>query len=84
MIYTEDYISYHYKTTFIDTSKISTFLFCIMEQKNYLCHRLQTVVVAQLVRALDCGSRGRRFEPGLPPLMYKGKAEIYFSAFLFT
>jgi hypothetical protein len=25
------------------------------------------VVVAQLVRALDCGSRGRRFEPGLPP-----------------
>ena len=27
----------------------------------------QTVVVAQLVRALDCGSRGRRFETGLPP-----------------
>jgi hypothetical protein len=25
------------------------------------------VVVAQLVRALDCGSRGRRFEPGHPP-----------------
>ena len=25
------------------------------------------VVVAQLVRALDCGSRGRRFEPVLPP-----------------
>ena len=25
------------------------------------------VVVAQLVRALDCGSRGRRFETGLPP-----------------
>ena len=25
------------------------------------------VVVAQLVRALDCGSRGRRFEPDLPP-----------------
>ena len=25
------------------------------------------MVVAQLVRALDCGSRGRRFEPGLPP-----------------
>ena len=25
------------------------------------------VVVAQLVRALGCGSRGRRFEPGLPP-----------------
>src|SRR5690606_6342005 len=27
------------------------------------------VVVAQLVRALDCGSRGRRFEPGLPPFI---------------
>ncbi len=25
------------------------------------------VIVAQLVRALDCGSRGRRFEPGLSP-----------------
>ena len=25
------------------------------------------VDVAQLVRALDCGSRGRRFEPDLPP-----------------
>jgi hypothetical protein len=25
------------------------------------------VVVAQLVRAPDCGSGGRRFEPGLPP-----------------
>ena len=36
-------------------------------QKNiYLCHR-KTVDVAQLVRALDCGSRGRRFESGLPP-----------------
>lgn len=25
------------------------------------------VDVAQLVRASDCGSEGRRFEPGLPP-----------------
>ena len=25
------------------------------------------VVVAQLVRAPDCGSGGRRFEPDLPP-----------------
>ena len=25
------------------------------------------VDVAQLVRALDCGSRGRRFKSGLPP-----------------
>ncbi len=27
------------------------------------------VVVAQLVRAPDCGSGGRRFEPGLPPFL---------------
>ena len=27
------------------------------------------VVVAQLVRASDCGSEGRRFEPGHPPLL---------------
>ena len=25
------------------------------------------VIVAQLVRALDCGSRSRRFEPGPSP-----------------
>ena len=28
----------------------------------------QMVDVAQQVRALDCGSRGRGFEPHLPPL----------------
>ncbi len=28
---------------------------------------VHTVIVAQLVRALVCGSRGRRFEPGLSP-----------------
>ena len=28
---------------------------------------LKMVVVAQLVRASDCGSEGRRFETGLPP-----------------
>jgi hypothetical protein len=26
------------------------------------------VVVAQLVRASVCGTEGRRFEPGLPPI----------------
>ena len=36
------------------------------------------VVVAQLVRALDCGSRGRRFETGLPP---NKKLSIYLKAF---
>ena len=30
------------------------------------------VVVAQLVRAPDCGSGGRRFETDLPPLNNKG------------
>ncbi len=29
---------------------------------------IDMVVVAQLVRAPDCGSGGRRFETGLPPL----------------
>ncbi len=29
---------------------------------------LNMVVVAQLVRAIDCGSIGRGFEPHLPPL----------------
>ena len=30
------------------------------------------VVVAQLVRAPDCGSGGRRFETDLPPILNKG------------
>ena len=37
------------------------------------------VVVAQLVRAPDCGSGGRRFETDLPPLKKKGfRNEILF------
>ena len=32
----------------------------------YICQP-KMVDVAQLVRALDCGSRGRRFKSGLPP-----------------
>lgn len=32
------------------------------------------VDVAQLVRVLDCGSRGRRFETGLPPEFLLSKA----------
>ena len=32
------------------------------------------VVVAQLVRALDCDSRGRRFEPDHPPKKKKDKS----------
>jgi hypothetical protein len=33
--------------------------------------RKDTVDVAQSVRASDCGSEGRRFEPGLPPRYLK-------------
>jgi hypothetical protein len=36
------------------------------------------VVVAQLVRAPDCGSGGRRFEPDLPP----GKPEAIQAFFI--
>ena len=38
------------------------------------------VVLAQLVRAPDCGSGGRRFEPGIPPPL---KALDFSRAFLF-
>lgn len=31
------------------------------------------VSIAQLVRASDCGSEGRRFEPDLPPSKTTGK-----------
>ena len=40
-----------------------------------------TVIVAQLVRALVCGSRGRRFEPGLSPK--NPSFEGFFYKFLF-
>jgi hypothetical protein len=42
----------------------------LQKQLRYVIFALakQMVVLAQLVRALDCGSRGRRFEPGIPPL----------------
>ena len=44
------------------------------------------VVVAQLVRAPDCGSGGRRFETDLPPKMKEvlSKAIPLFFIFLFT
>jgi hypothetical protein len=38
-------------------------LFCLF----LLLVKMNMVVVAQLVRASDCGSEGRRFEPGQPP-----------------
>jgi len=44
------------------------------------------VVVAQLVRASDCGSEGRRFETGLPPkkLILVGVGFFYMIQFGFT
>ena len=44
------------------------------------------VVVAQLVRAPDCGSGGRRFETALPPFKINGLRDqavlfIYFLSF---
>ena len=41
----------------------------------------KTVDVVQLVRTLDCGSRGRRFEPDLPP--EKALIPLRIRAFLF-
>ena len=38
--------------------------------------RREMVVVAQLVRALDCGSRGRGFEPRHPPIFSFSRAVI--------
>ncbi len=45
------------------------------------------VVVAQLVRALVCGTRGRRFESGLPPverLSEKATSFCFIKAITFT
>ncbi len=53
-------------------------------------HPQNTVVVAQLVRASDCGSEGHGFEPRLPPekslqnfcrlfLFYRAKLVKYFT-----
>ena len=44
--------------------------------KSYYIYGQETVVVAQLVRAPDCGSGGRRFETALPPISNKGIIEI--------
>ena len=44
---------------------------------------IKMVVVAQLVRALVCGTRGRRFEPGLPPLFKSSeKSEDFFLLYI--
>ena len=40
------------------------------------------VVVAQLVRALDCGSRGRGFEPHLPPIEVPFLRDFFFTVYV--
>ena len=66
-----------------------------MEEENFLkilqnvkktlsLHPLTNmVVVAQLVRASDCGSEGRRFEPDHPPQAKKRSIQGYMAAFVF-
>lgn len=49
------------------------FCFCKLKLKFIFAIRLKMVVVAQLVRVPDCGSGGRRFEPGLPPKLMKNR-----------
>lgn len=39
-------------------------LFWEKSELRYFCTPQKTVAIAQLVRASDCGSEGRRFEPG--------------------
>lgn len=48
--------------------------------KYYLCTEIpDTVDVAQSVRASDCGSESRRFEPDLPPLKRMSAKASFFS-----
>ena len=42
------------------------------------------VDVAQLVRASDCGSEGRRFEPDLPPKVRKLSKDSFFYEPIFS
>jgi hypothetical protein len=56
-------------------------MFLIKKQFSTTFALSNTVVVAQLVRAPDCGSGGRRFEPGHPP---KQSLEFQFQAFVFS
>ena len=42
------------------------------------------VVVVQLVRTPDCGSGGRRFESGLPPVLKNGYDDEVVTVFLFA
>ena len=47
----------------------------------YFCRRLKMVAIAQLVRASDCGSEGRGFEPHWLPQKTKTSATRRFFYF---
>ena len=54
------------------------------EAGGHYGQKLNMVVVAQLVRASDCGSESRRFESGLPPKCIEQLSEIMiFALFAF-
>ena len=57
-------------------------IFCNMDFLHLICSP-KMVDVAQLVRALDCGSRGRRFKSGLPPQTFEAGTQSVL-AFLLT
>ena len=44
--------------------------------------KIKTVVLAQLVRASDCGSEGRGFEPHIPPKEKLNKNRLRESIFI--
>lgn len=50
--------------------------FGLYQLKGYFCIT-NTVGIAQLVRALDCGSRGRRFEPDYLPKKLLRNEELF-------
>ena len=47
--------------------KLIAQIICKFRRKTLIFASQKMVNVAQLVRASDCGSEGRRFEPGLSP-----------------
>ena len=66
---------------------------CRIKKYTYLCTvlkkqrllKINMVNVAQLVRALDCGSKGRGFEPHLSPRKRKDlRKKILFCLYLFV
>ena len=57
---------------------------CRKHFKMLLLHRIKMVVVAQLVRAMDCGSIGRGFEPRLPPQKTFGNSRRFFCFLIFV